>query len=1115
MQQSDVLRPLPELLRGHAHRIGDKTAFCDARRGVTYADLERRTGRLAGHLVTPVGPGAAPGAEPGAGCGLRRGGRVAVYLDDCVEVMESCLAAVRAGAIAVPLNPRASDTELDHLLRDSAAAVVVTDPAHLEQVLRVAPGAGGPSVLVIGDEAPPSPSMSFEALATTEPACPAPDDLPLDDPAWMLYTSGTSGRPKGVLSTQRNRLWSVAACFTGILGLDERDRLLWPLPLSHSFSHVLCLHGVVATGASARILGGFDPCDVLAALRDEPFTVLAGVPAMYHQLVRAAGPDGFGPDPARPRLCLCAGGVATEALCAAFEGTFGMPLIGGYGCTETSGPVAMNRLSGRRAPGSAGPPVPGVAVRLVDPATGRDAGVGGGEGEVWVRGPGVMTGYHDRPAETERRLRDGWYRTGDLGRTDEHGFLTIGGRIGDLIRRGGESIAPAEVEEVLRTVPGVADAAVAAQPHEILGEVPVAFLVPDPGGLDAARIFAACRDRLSYFKVPDALYRVEEIPRSDFGKIERKALLDSPAPLLAVSPGHGGSAAPPSARRTRPDLSTPYVPPESETEKSIAALWAGLLGVDRVGVTDDFLELGGNSLLAARCTAKLAGLFGSAPPSGTMYAAPTVRKVAALIDAGRPSAAPTPAAPVRPPDHSRPLPLAPAQTVFWYIDHYRRPGGARHPDFALSLQYRITGRLDTAALATAVDRLIERNEALRTRVLLGASDGHQIVLDRVADAFVHHSAGGSAGSPARPLDPEAGRVLAVELTSASPIEHLLVIRAHHLVADASSMTVIAGELAELYNAAVGGRAAALGPPSGYGDLMRRTDETFFAGTGWRRAEPHRSALRYWTRQAAHASPIRLTDRRPAPGSRPTMSATVLLTAEETAALTGLARRNRASVFAVLLAALARLLALDTGDRDVRLLTLNAARETPEADRMVGLLLNPVLLRVDAPPGRTFTDAVASTAGVVRDALTHGQVPVLALCEEIPDLLTVMVESQFVVFETLPAVPPLDLDGCAAQRLDPDGDHPDGGHPDGSNPDGGGRVRQRFPVDLLLTARPEGDAGDALRLAAKYDPEVFPQARIDSLLDRFRRLVTAGCRHPESSMDRWLDEAPEGTDKCWS
>ncbi|TDD25385.1 hypothetical protein E1287_37380, partial [Actinomadura sp. KC06] len=925
-------------------------------------------------------------------------------------------------------------------------------------------------------------------------ARPAPDDLPLDDVAWMLYTSGTSGRPKGVLSTQRNRLWSVAACFTGILGLDEQDRLLWPLPLSHSFSHVLCLHGVVATGASARILGGFDPCDVLAAVHSEPFTVLVGVPAMYHQLVRAAGPDGFGPGPTGPRLCLCAGGVATEALCAAFERTFGMPLIGGYGCTETSGPVAMNRPSGRRAPGSAGPPVPGVAVRLVDPATGRDAGAGD-EGEVWVRGPGVMTGYHDRPAETERRLRDGWYRTGDLGRTDEHGFLTIGGRIGELIRRGGESIVPAEVEEVLRTVPGVADAAVAGKPHEILGEVPVAFLVPDPGGLDAARIFAACRDRLSYFKVPDALYRVDEIPRSDFGKIERKALLDSPAPLLAVSLGHDGSAAPPSARRTRPELSTPYVPPESETEKSIAALWAGLLGVDRVGATDDFLELGGNSLLAARCTAKLAGLFGSAPPSGTMYAAPTVRKVAALIDAGRPSAAPAP--PVRHPDRSRTLPLAPAQTVFWYIDHYRRPGGARHPDFALSLRYRITGRLDAAALSTAVDRLIERNEALRTRVLLGASAGHQIVLDRVPDAFVQRS----ADSPARPLDPEAGRVLAVDLTSASPIEHLLVIRAHHLIADASSMTVIAGELAELYNAAVGGRTPALPPPSGYGDLVRRTDETFFADTGWRHAEPHRSALRYWTRQAAHASPIRLTDRRPEPGSRPTMSAGVLLTAEETTALTDLARRNRASVFAALLAALARLLALDTGDRDVRLLTLNAARETPEADRMVGLLLNPVLLRVDAPPGRTFTEAVGSTAGVVRDALTHGQVPVLALCEEIPDLLTVMVESQFVVFETLPAVPPLDLDGCAAQRLDPDG--------------GDGHVRQRFPVDLLLTARPEGDAGDALRLAAKYDPEVFPRARVDRLLDRFRRLLAAGCRHPESSMDRWLDEAPEGTDKCWS
>ncbi|TDB80712.1 long-chain fatty acid--CoA ligase, partial [Actinomadura sp. KC216] len=160
MECSDVIRPLPDLLRAHAHRIGGRIAFADARRGVTYADLERRTGRLAGHLA----------ARPGDDGGLRRGDRVAVYLDDCVEVMESCLAAVRAGAVAVPLNPRASDPELGDLLRDSAAAVVVTDPAHLDQVRRLVPGAGGPSVLVIGDGPPPSGMLSFEALATAEPA---------------------------------------------------------------------------------------------------------------------------------------------------------------------------------------------------------------------------------------------------------------------------------------------------------------------------------------------------------------------------------------------------------------------------------------------------------------------------------------------------------------------------------------------------------------------------------------------------------------------------------------------------------------------------------------------------------------------------------------------------------------------------------------------------------------------------------------------------------------------------------------------------------------------------------------------------------------------------------
>ncbi|HET9255623.1 MAG TPA: beta-ketoacyl synthase N-terminal-like domain-containing protein, partial [Pseudonocardiaceae bacterium] len=517
MLRVELIRPLSELLRGHAEHRGDKIAFYDARRGVNYAELERRTARLAGHLV---------------GLGLRRGDRVAIYLGDSVEVVESCLAAIRARAVGVPLNPRASDGELAYLLDDSGAVVVVTDPARLEQVGRLLPGRGRLTVVVTGDGAVPAGAVSFEELATTEPAVPASDDLGLDEVAWMLYTSGSTGQPKGVLSTQRNRLWTVAACFAPILGLSESDRVLWPLPLSHSLAHVLCVHGVTATGATARIMSGFSAEEVLDAVRAEPFTFLVGVPTLYHQLLRANSGEGL----AAPslRVCLSGGAITTASLCRSFEDAFGLALISGYGSTETCGPVAMNWPTGARVAGSCGLPVPGLTVRLVNPSTGLDVDTGA-EGEVWVRGPSMMTGYHNQPETTEEALRGGWYHTGDLARRDEHGYLTISGRIKELIIRGGENIHPVEVETVLLTVPGVADAAVVGKPHETLGEVPVAFVVPDAGGLDPELVLAACRERLSYFKVPEQLYEIDRIPRSDIGKITRQVLLKQPARLLATS----------------------------------------------------------------------------------------------------------------------------------------------------------------------------------------------------------------------------------------------------------------------------------------------------------------------------------------------------------------------------------------------------------------------------------------------------------------------------------------------------------------------------------------------------------------------------------------------------
>ncbi|MER6344741.1 SDR family NAD(P)-dependent oxidoreductase [Streptomyces sp. NPDC001595] len=585
MLRTELIRPVPDLLRANADRFGAKVAYRDARRSVSHAELEARTRRLAGHL---------------AGLRLQPGDRAAILHGNSVEFVESYLAITRAAAVGVPLNPRLTEAELSYLLDDSGARVLITEPALLEVVSRLVQDRPQLKVVVTGDEGvpvgAPAGTVHFEQLAETEPAEPARDDLGLDDVAWMLYTSGTTGRPKGVLSTQRNCLTSVAACYAPIPGLTHEDRVVWPLPLFHSLAHIVCVLTVTAVGATARIVDGFSAGEILDAVREEKATFLAGVPTMYHYLVQAARERGF--TAPELRMCLVGGAITTAELRRAFEDTFGAPLLDAYGSTETCGSITINWPTGARVEGSCGLPVPGLDVRLVDPESGEDVPVGE-EGEVWVKGASVMVGYHNQPEATAAALQDGWFRTGDLARRDEQGYFTVTGRIKELIIRGGENIHPGEVEEVLRTVPGVADVAVAGRPHDVLGEVPVAFLVPGPQGVDLERLFEACRENLAYYKVPEEVYEVERVPRTASGKIMRHVLLERPARLRASGDGRY-----PSLFRTD-WLPLPSVP---APRPAAAARWAlagdiygtGLAAaLEALGHTvDTHLSLGGLAALA-------------------------------------------------------------------------------------------------------------------------------------------------------------------------------------------------------------------------------------------------------------------------------------------------------------------------------------------------------------------------------------------------------------------------------------------------------------------------------------------------------------------------------------
>lgn len=508
MIRADLIAPVPELIARQSAASPGKLAFRDARGDLTYGEMARTTAALAGHLQ---------------GAGVAAGERVAIFLPNSVAWVESCFAVTRAGAVGVPVSYDAALPELAYRLDDAGCTAIVTTDERAHQIAGLLASRPMKAVILVERGERYQAGARYEEIVAAPPVEPPRDPANLDEPAWILYTSGTTGRAKGVLLTPRGMLWVTAVGCVPVLGLAAADVVLSPLPLFHSYALNFSVLSVLAVGASEHILERYSTQDVIAQLATGQYTVLPGVPTMFHYLLEAGKQDrtfalqGL-------RICLSAGAIMPGTLNRGFEERFGVPLLDGYGITETSTFVTMNAPGASRVDGSCGLPLPGGATRVVDPTSGRDCGPGE-EGELIVRGPHVMPGYHDKPEETAKAIRDGWYHTGDLARADANGFLTITGRLKELIIRGGQNIAPAEVEEVLVLHADVLDCAVVAGRHEHLGEVPVAFIVPRQGAaVDVEALLAHCRAQLSAYKVPHAVHFIDAIPRTGSGKTIRYKL---------------------------------------------------------------------------------------------------------------------------------------------------------------------------------------------------------------------------------------------------------------------------------------------------------------------------------------------------------------------------------------------------------------------------------------------------------------------------------------------------------------------------------------------------------------------------------------------------------------
>jgi long-chain acyl-CoA synthetase len=510
-----------DVIREHASSRGDVVAIRCGTRVLTYGELHDRSSRLAKVLLA---------------AGVRAGDRVAHLDRTAPEVVELLFATSKIGAVAVPLNWRLACAELETIVADAGCSVMIAGPEYREMAREIAGGVPQPvEVIDTGDDY----ERRLDSHSPTDPGHRGG----ASEVAVQMYTSGTTGLPKGVLTTQRN----LAAAFLSadVWQFDSETISLTPLPMFHIGGIGWAYLGLV-NGATTILVRDFDAAEVLDLLERERVTNPVFVPTILQMLATVPGAADRDYSSLRA-IVYGASPITTPVLRAALR-TFRCPLFGVYGLTETTGGVIQLRPEDHDADGdrqhllrSAGRPLPWVEMRIVDPVSGVDCGAGE-VGEVWLRAPNVMAGYYKRDAETDAALMpDGWLRTGDGGYRDEDAYLFLTDRIKDMIVSGGENIYPIEVEEVLSQHPGVSDVAVIGVPDERWGETVMALVVRARAAtVDADELVAFARERLAGYKLPRSVEFVDELPRSAAGKVLKRDLRarhGQPAGALAAASG--------------------------------------------------------------------------------------------------------------------------------------------------------------------------------------------------------------------------------------------------------------------------------------------------------------------------------------------------------------------------------------------------------------------------------------------------------------------------------------------------------------------------------------------------------------------------------------------------
>ncbi|HYO14676.1 MAG TPA: amino acid adenylation domain-containing protein [Thermoanaerobaculia bacterium] len=936
-------RSLHELIEEQVRRTPAAPAVVAEDESLAYGEFNGRANRLARRLRD---------------CGVGPETVVAICAERSAALVVGLLAILKAGGAYLPLDPDYPTERLLFMLQDARASLLLTTG---ELAARL--GEQGPAILRLDDRTAPWWSPERDAGGNLGIAV-QPGNL-----AYVIYTSGSTGRPKGTMNAHLgivNRLLWMQERFD----LGPGDRVLQKTPVSFDVS-VWELFWPLINGAilvMARPGGHRDAAYLWRTIEEHGITTLHFVPSMLRAFLEGAPPSAERLSASSLVRVLASGETLGHDLQELYSSRLEAPLYNLYGPTE----AAVDVTHWSCDPADARPlvpigrPVANTCIHLLDRQA-QEVPVGV-PGELYIGGVQVARGYLGRPDLTAERFVPDvggarLYRTGDLARYLPDGAIDYLGRCDDQVKIRGFRIELGEIEAVLAGHPAVREAAVLLRTDLPGGSGLVAYVAADEAGRGRS-LRGWLEERLPGYMVPAAFVELESLPLSVNGKVDRKALA-----------------------KLRPERETSLpMAPRTPAEELLAGIFAEVLGVDRVGITEDFFALGGHSLLATRVASRVRTVFGVELPVRAIFQAPTVEALAGHLER---SARAVGGRIERSERRGEPLALSFAQQRLWVLDQLE-PGS---PLYSIPVAVELIGRLEEAALAAALEEVVRRHEALRTTFRSVEGEPVQVIAEPTAFTLPQVDLRGlpvgegrerevsrlAEDEARRPFDLGCDPLLRCTLVRAGADAHVLLLTMHHIVSDAWSIDVLVRELGALYASFAAGRPSPLPElPIQYADFAA-WQRHHLAG-GLLAAE-----LAWWRGQLAGIPPaLELPTDHPRPVDRSVRGAVhdFTIDREELAGLTRLSRRHGTTLFMTVLAGFAALLQRFTDQDDVVVGTPVAGRTRTETEPLIGFFINTLALRIDLSGAPVFVDLLARVRETALSAYAHQDVPFERLVEEL-------------------------------------------------------------------------------------------------------------------------------------